>query len=78
MINRLLKKINKKSAAIAIIESGLGKKADIDFQSIQAGDVVETFADIDKTIEKLDYNPKIDIENGIPLFIDWYKNYNSI
>ena len=29
-------------------------------------------------IEKLDYNPKIDIELGIPRFIDWYKNYTSI
>jgi nucleoside-diphosphate-sugar epimerase len=40
--------------------------------------VVESFADIDKSIEKLDYNPEIDIENGIPQFIDWYKNYTSI
>ena len=63
---------------ITVIETSLGKKADIDFQSIQPGDVVETFADIDKTIEKLDYNPKIDIEQGIPRFIDWYKNYTSI
>ena len=63
---------------ITIIETSLGKKADIDFQSMQPGDVVETFADIDKSIEKLDYNPEIDIENGIPLFIDWYKNYTSI
>ena len=63
---------------ITIIETSLGKKADIDFQSIQPGDVVETFADIDKTIEKLDYNPRIDIEKGIPRFIDWYKNYTSI
>ena len=63
---------------ITIIETSLGKKADIDFQSIQPGDVVETFADIDKTIEKLDYNPRIDIEQGIPKFIDWYKNYTSV
>jgi len=63
---------------ITIIETSLGKKADINFQSIQPGDVVETFADIDKSIEKLDYNPEIDIKNGIPLFIDWYKNYTSI
>ena len=62
---------------IAIIETSLGKKADIDFQSIQPGDVVETCADIDKTIEQLDYNPGIDIEQGIPKFIDWYKNYTS-
>jgi len=63
---------------IAIIEKTLGKKADIDFQSIQPGDVVETFADIEKSIEKLDYNPEVNIKNGIPLFIDWYKNYISI
>ena len=63
---------------ITIIETNLGKKADIDFQSIKAGDVVESFADINKSIEKLDYNPKIDIEQGIPKFIDWYKYYISI
>ena len=63
---------------ITIIETSLGKKADIDFQSIQPGDVVETFADIARIIEKLDYNPKIDIEEGILKFIDWYKNYTSI
>jgi len=62
---------------IKIIETNLGKKAHIDFQPMQPGDVPESFADIDRSIEKLNYNPKIDIENGIPLFIDWYKTYHS-
>ncbi|MBC8312595.1 MAG: GDP-mannose 4,6-dehydratase [Candidatus Marinimicrobia bacterium] len=60
---------------IKIIETNLAKKADIDFQPMKQGDVPESFADIDKSIEKLDYHPKIDIEDGIPLFIDWYKSY---
>ena len=72
---------NKKSEnlmdMIKIIETNLSKKADIDFQPMKPGDVPESFADIDKSIEKLDYNPKIDIEDGIPLFIDWYKSYIS-
>ena len=34
-------------------------------------------ADIDRSIKKLNYNPKIDIESGIPLFIDWYNSYTS-
>jgi len=59
------------------IENYLGKKANIDFQPIQLGDVTETFADIEKSIKKLDYNPRIDIDSGIPLFIDWYKTYHS-
>jgi UDP-glucuronate 4-epimerase len=62
---------------IKIIETNLGKKAHIDFRPMQLGDVPESFADIDKSIKKLNYNPKIDIENGIPLFIDWYKTYHS-
>jgi UDP-glucuronate 4-epimerase len=44
---------------------------------MQPGDVPESFADIDRSIKKINYNPKIDIENGIPLFIDWYKTYHS-
>ena len=31
-----------------------------------------------ETAEILYYNPQIDIEQGIPRFIDWYKNYTSI
>ena len=62
---------------IKIIETNLNKKAHIDFQPIQPGDLLESFADIEKSIEKLDYNPKIDIESGIPLFIDWYNSYTS-
>jgi UDP-glucuronate 4-epimerase len=44
---------------------------------MQPGDVLESFADIDRSIKQLNYNPKIDIESGIPLFIDWYNNYTS-
>ena len=55
----------------------LNNEVNIDFQPLQHGGVLESFADIDKSIKKLNYNPKIDIENGIPLFIDWYTSYTS-
>ena len=35
---------------IKIIETNLGKKAHIDFQPMQPGDVPEYFADIDRAI----------------------------
>jgi len=61
--------------AISIIEKELNKKAIIDFQPMQPGDVQESFADIDYSIEKLNYKPKTTIDIGIPKFIEWYKKY---
>ena len=63
---------------IRIIEDNLGKKADIDFHPMQPGDVAVSFADIDKSIEMLSYKPVTNIVNGIPRFIDWYKEYHEV
>ena len=62
---------------IAMIEKELGKKAIIDFQPMQLGDVPESFADIEKSNEKLNFVPQISINEGIPKFIKWYIDYNS-
>ena len=60
---------------ISIIEDNLDKKAIIDFQPIQPGDVIESYADIEYSKEKLGYFPKTSIKDGIPNFINWYKEY---
>ena len=62
---------------IGFIEKALDKKAEINFTKIQPGDVEKTFADIDHSIDKLNYNPKTSIESGIPKFIKWYKSYSN-
>ena len=41
---------------------------------MQPGDVPESFADIEKSIEMLNYKPKTNIDIGIKNFINWYKN----
>jgi UDP-glucuronate 4-epimerase len=61
------------SNLIELIEAALGKKALIDRQPTQPGDVPLTSADISKAQARLGYAPKIKIEQGIPLFIDWFK-----
>jgi len=61
------------SRLIELIEAALGKKAIIDRQPSQPGDVPLTFADISKARAKLGYNPRIKIEQGIPLFVDWFR-----
>jgi UDP-glucuronate 4-epimerase len=61
------------SQMIELLESALGKKAVIDRQPLQAGDVPITFANISKAREKLGYNPKVKFEQGIKLFAEWFK-----
>src|SRR5271154_2382019 len=61
------------SRMIGLLESALGKKALIDRQPLQAGDVPITFANISKAREKLGYNPKVKFENGVKLFADWFR-----
>jgi UDP-glucuronate 4-epimerase len=58
---------------IELIESALGKKAVIDRQPLQPGDVPITFADISKARRMLGYNPQVKAEKGIPLFVDWFR-----
>jgi UDP-glucuronate 4-epimerase len=58
---------------IELLESALGKKAVIKRQPTQPGDVPITSADISKARAKLGYNPRVKIEQGIPLFVDWFR-----
>ena len=60
---------------ISIIEKKLNKKAIIDFQPIQPGDVKESFSDINKSIEKLGFKPTTNVEEGIEELINWHKEY---
>ncbi len=63
---------------VALIEKGLNKKAIINFHPIQPGDVKETFADINHSKEKLNFQPSTNIDKGIALFIDWFKEYYNV
>ncbi len=58
---------------VELIEAALGKKAVIDRQPPQPGDVPVTFADITKARSQLGYHPQVKIEAGIRLFIDWFR-----
>lgn len=62
---------------IELLEESLGKKALIDRQPMQPGDVPITFADISKARKLLNYDPKTKIEDGIPKFVEWFKANRS-
>jgi UDP-glucuronate 4-epimerase len=63
----------KLSYMIELLEQALGKKALIDRQPMQPGDVPLTFADISKAQKLLGYAPRVKIEQGIPLFVEWFR-----
>jgi UDP-glucuronate 4-epimerase len=61
------------SRMIELLEAALGKKAVIDRQPLQPGDVPITFADISKARERLGYKPQVKFEEGVKLFVEWFK-----
>lgn len=63
---------------IAIIEAECGKKAEFDFQPMQAGDVRESHANIDAIASDLGYAPTTPISIGVPRFVKWYKGFHGI
>ncbi|MFB0922846.1 MAG: NAD-dependent epimerase/dehydratase family protein [Alphaproteobacteria bacterium] len=62
---------------IGLIEAALGTKAEIDFQPMQPGDVQATYADIDASRRDLGFEPRIPIDEGIPKFVDWYREFHA-
>ena len=63
---------------ITIIENTLGIKANKNYLPIQPGDVKKTFANIELSKKDLKFRPKTTVSQGIPKFINWYKNYYKI
>lgn len=59
---------------IELIEQNLDKKAIIDRRPMQPGDVSQTFADISKARDFLNYNPQTKIEDGIKKFVEWFRS----
>ena len=57
---------------IAAIEEQVGKKAVIEHLPEQPGDVKLTYAKIEKARERLGYNPKTQIREGLARFVRWY------
>jgi UDP-glucuronate 4-epimerase len=60
---------------IQLIEESLGRKARIILEPMQTGDVKETFADIEAIRRDYGFEPRTSIEEGIPKFVRWYREF---
>lgn len=65
------------SRLIELIARALGVEPRIEFHPAQPGDVQRTYADISKARRVLGYNPTVAIEDGIPAFVEWFRNYHG-
>ncbi|MDJ0948940.1 MAG: NAD-dependent epimerase/dehydratase family protein [Alphaproteobacteria bacterium] len=63
---------------IELIEAAIGKKAKIDLQPMQPGDVKETYADIEASRRDFGFEPKMTIDEGIPRFVAWFRDYHGL
>ena len=63
---------------ISLIEKATGKTARIEFEPMQPGDIKETCADIGPIQRDYGFQPKTAIDEGIPRFVDWYRDYYGV
>jgi UDP-glucuronate 4-epimerase len=63
---------------IEVLEAALGKKARKNMLPLQKGDVVATCADVEDLEKVTGFRPRITVEAGIKLFVDWYREYYRV
>jgi len=62
---------------IAILERLLCKKATLDLQPMQPGDVQATFAAVEDLKAATGFEPDTPLEEGLAQFVKWYKAYHG-
>lgn len=63
---------------IKAIENALGTKIEKEMLPLQAGDVPETYANVDDLVENLDYKPATPVQEGIDNFVAWYREFFKV
>jgi UDP-glucuronate 4-epimerase len=63
---------------IQVIEQACKRKARIEFAPMQPGDVPETYADIEASTHDLGFLPRTTIDEGIPRFVAWFREYYKL
>jgi UDP-glucuronate 4-epimerase len=63
---------------IALIEAACGQEAIKVMEPMQPGDVHATYADISAIQRDIGFEPSTKLETGVPLFVEWYRDYHGI
>lgn len=57
---------------VRTLENALGRKAQLDLQPMQPGDVPRTWADTSKLQRKVRFRPRVSLAEGVQSFVQWY------
>jgi UDP-glucuronate 4-epimerase len=60
---------------IGALEKALGKMAEMELLPLQAGDVPDTYANVEDLVGEFHYKPSTTVKEGIDRFVVWYRNY---
>ena len=63
---------------VELLEAETGRKAIRDPGPMEVGDVKETFADISAIERDHGFKPTTSIDDGVPRFVNWYKEYHGL
>ncbi len=63
---------------IAVLEKACEREARKEFAGMQPGDVRETYADIAPARHDLGFDPKTTIDEGLPRFVAWFREYYGV
>ena len=61
------------SALVSKISDSLGIEPKIEYLPMQPGDVMQTFASVERAARLLDYQPKVSTSQGIRAYVDWFR-----
>ncbi|MBI4437466.1 GDP-mannose 4,6-dehydratase [Candidatus Uhrbacteria bacterium] len=63
---------------IELVESATGKTLEKKLLPMQPGDVKQTWADITQAKALLGWEPNVNLEKGVPKFVEWYREYYGV
>jgi UDP-glucuronate 4-epimerase len=63
---------------IGTLERCLGREAEKNMLPLQAGDVPDTYADVENLVRDTGYKPDTSVEIGVSRFVDWYRSYYGV
>ncbi len=63
---------------IGVLEEAIGRKAEIQFEPMQPGDVQATYADVAALARDTGFTPSTPIEVGLPRFVEWFRAFHKV
>ena len=63
---------------IEVLEECLGRKAVLQMEPIQPGDVPDTTADVSDFERDFGFKPSTPVEVGVRRFVEWYREYHGV